>query len=228
MVNLTINGFDVQVDEGTTVLEAARWMGINIPTLCYYEGLSPYGSCRLCVVEVGVGKRARLAASCTLPVQEGLAVRTHSQRVVRARKMLVELMLASFPNSKVIQDLAAKIGVERVRFKVEEEDCILCGRCVRMCAEQMGAAAIDFINRGARRKIATPFHQPSELCRGCGACMFVCPLVELPCRGAKYPGETCGSCLSLDPACLSSSADAMCYLDVCGHCVKDPSELSDT
>src|SRR5512143_3226732 len=103
------------------------------------DGLSPYGACRLCVVEIGEGARSRLVTSCTYPAEEGLKVRTATRRVVRARRMVLELLLATCPQSKVIQDLASAHEVRQQRFKQEHEDCVMCGRCVRMCAEQMAA-----------------------------------------------------------------------------------------
>jgi len=107
MINLKINGIDVSVDRGTTLLEAAQFLGLPISTLCHMEGLTPYGACRLCVVEVGDPPNSRLVTSCTYPAEEGLKVRTASARVLRARKMIVELLLASCPQSKTIQDIAA-------------------------------------------------------------------------------------------------------------------------
>ena len=104
MITLNMNGVDIQVEEGMTLLEVARFMGFPIPTLCYNEGLSPYGACRLCVVEIGEGERSRLVSSCTFPATEGLIVRTASKRVMRARKVILDLLLASCPQSKVIQD----------------------------------------------------------------------------------------------------------------------------
>ena len=107
MTTVRINGIDVEAERGTTLLEAARFLGVEIPTLCHHEGLSPYGACRLCVVEVGPAGNSKLVSACTYPVEEGLNVRTHSRRVVRARKMLVELLLSVCPSSKTIQDLAS-------------------------------------------------------------------------------------------------------------------------
>ena len=95
MINLTINGLGTSVEQGTTLLEAARNLGFPIPTLCHMEGLSPYGACRLCMVEIGEGPRVKLVSSCTYPAQEGLVVRTASSRVLRARRMVLELLLAS-------------------------------------------------------------------------------------------------------------------------------------
>jgi len=221
---LRIDGLDVTVEPGTSILEAARFLGLEIPTLCHMEGLSPYGGCRLCVVEIGKGEKARLATSCTYPAEEGLAVRTNSKRAIATRKMLVELLLSIAPSSKTIQDLAARMNVQKVRFKPRNEECILCGLCVRMCAEQMDARAIDFVNRGYQRKIATPFNKKSETCRTCGGCMYVCPVCMLRCQGPKPPTDVCGSCLNLEPTCLEQYDDYMCYLGPtgsCGTCVQE-------
>ena len=163
MITLTINGLAVSVEEGTTLLEAAKSLGFPIPTLCHNDGLSPYGACRLCVVEIGDGPKARLVSSCTYPAEEGLKVRTASSRVLRARLMVLELLLASCPQSKTIQDLASAHGVRQQRFRQEQEDCILCGLCVRMCEEQMMAKAIGFRGRGQTRSIGTPFDIKSDL-----------------------------------------------------------------
>ena len=197
MVTLTINGTKVQAEKGSTILEAARLYGINIPTLCHHDELTPYGACRLCTVEVYDGIRTRLVASCLYPVKEGIKVRTNTDRVVKGRKLILELLLARCPNSKTLQDLASKMGLEQVRFKMENKDCILCGLCVRMCAQQMGSGAIGFVGRGQNREVVTPFRMASEICRNCGACMYICPVVELQCRGIKSPGELCNSCLVL-------------------------------
>lgn len=156
MTKFKLNGLEVQVEEGSTLLEACKFYGIEIPTLCYYEGLSPYGGCRLCLVETGEGTSARLVSSCTYPVEEGLVVRTNTKRVVSARKMMIELLLSICPSSKVIQDLASKFNVHEVRFPVRHDDCVLCGLCVRMCKEQMQAGAIGMVERGHKKKIATP------------------------------------------------------------------------
>ncbi len=140
-----------------TILEAARFMSFPIPTLCHQDGLSPYGACRLCVVEIGEEPKTKLVSSCTYPVEEGLRVRTASHRVMNARRMILELLLGSCPQSKTIQDLASVYGIRQQRFKQEYENCILCGLCVRMCEEQMMAKAIGFRSRGEKRSIGTPF-----------------------------------------------------------------------
>lgn len=220
MKKMTINGMVVQVEDHWTILEACRFYGIDIPTLCYREGLSPGGICRLCVVEIGKGERTKLVTSCNYPVEDGLVVRTHTKRVIRARKMLVELLLARCPSSKTLQDLAAKMGVQRVRFKVKDEKCILCGLCVRMCEEQMGAKAIGFAGRGKERRVTPPFDIKSDVCRNCGACMYICPVCQLRCQGPEPPSVVCGACLNVEPVCLQDNDDVMCYLDTCGWCYK--------
>ncbi len=220
MITLTINGLQATVDEGTTVLEAARFLGLPIPTLCHMEGLSPYGACRLCVVEIGEAPKAKIVSSCTYPAQEGLTVRTSSARVVRARKMVLELLLASCPQSKTIQDLASFHNVRQQRFRQEHDDCILCGLCVRMCEEQMMAKAIGFRGRGQTRSIGTPFDVRSEACRLCGGCMYVCPACQLRCTFTEPDKAVCGGCANLSPPCveMESFDDMMCYMSPCVAC----------
>jgi NADH dehydrogenase/NADH:ubiquinone oxidoreductase subunit G len=220
MITLTINRLPVTVEEGTTLLEAARFIGFPIPTLCHQDGLTPYGACRLCVVEIGTGTKARLVSACTYPVEEGLTVRTASSRVIRSRKMILELLLASCPESKIIQDLAAAHDVRRQRFRQEHEDCILCGLCVRMCSEQMMAGAIGFRGRGGKRSIGTPFDVRSELCRLCGGCMYICPACRLRCTYNEPDKAICGSCANLSPPCLDRKPfdDMMCSMTPCVAC----------
>jgi bidirectional [NiFe] hydrogenase diaphorase subunit len=220
MIRLKMNGLEVSVERGTTLLEAAQFYGFPIPTLCYMEGLSPYGACRLCVVEIGEGAKAKLVTSCTYPAEEGLVVRTGSSRVVQARKMIIELLLASCPQSKTIQDLASAYGVHQQRFRQEHEDCILCGRCIRVCKEQMMAGAIGFQGRGEKRALGTPFDKKSEVCRLCGACMYVCPVCQLRCTYHEPDQAVCGACANLEPPCLEKDSfdDRMCFLDPCLAC----------
>ncbi|ACX51328.1 formate dehydrogenase, alpha subunit [Ammonifex degensii KC4] len=206
MVTLVINGKEVTVPEGTTILEAARQAGIYIPTLCHDPELSPWGGCRLCIVEVRGWKE--LPAACITPVRHGMVVETESPAVRHARYTLIELLLANHPEdcltcertgSCVLQDLAYRYGVRRTRFEGEKRNypiedsnpfivrdmnkCILCGLCVRVCNEIMGKAVIDFAYRGVRTKITPPFELPLEKagCVFCGNCVAVCPV------GALFP-----------------------------------------
>ncbi len=180
-VTLQIDGREVKAEEGTTVLEAAKSAGIDIPTLCYHPALSPFGACRLCTVEITSKGRKRTVTSCNYPVEEGLVVDTRSPEVMEIRKGIMELLLARCPKVELIQNLAKEYGVEKPRFQLgdENEKCILCGLCVRMCEERMGASVINFVNRGVDRKVQTPFQVTGDknldVCRACGACAFVCP-----------------------------------------------------
>lgn len=227
MINLILNGLEVRAEEGWTILDTAKFYGLAIPTLCYKEGLSIYGGCRLCLVEIGEAPRSKLVSSCTYPVEEGLIVRTDTKRVLEARKMMIELMLSIAPNSKIIQDLAAKFGVKQVRFEIRNEECILCGLCVRMCAEQMDGNAIGFQNRGYKKKISTPFDMSSEVCRLCGGCMYVCPACQLRCQGPDADTAVCNACLTMDPSCVDVYDELQCWMydaGRCGTCVREEPE----
>ncbi len=177
MVKLTINGKKIKAQEGTTVLEAARANGIDIPTLCYNDALEGYGACRLCIVEIEKNKRKSIEASCTYPVEDGMIVKTDSPRVIEGRKLVLELLLARCPNVKIVQQLAQEYGLadSSAEWGKDNEYCILCGLCVRACNEVVGAAAIQFAGKGAEKVVDSPFHQSAEDCIACGSCAFVCP-----------------------------------------------------
>ncbi len=177
MPTLTINGQQVKVPAGATLLEAIREAGAQVPTLCHLEGLPPYGACRLCLVEVA-GLEPKVVAACTYPAEDGLEIDTAGPQSTAVRKMMLEFMLARCPTSEVIRELAAEAGLAETRFPSngkEDELCILCGLCVRVCRDLVGAAAIGFIDRGASREVGPPFWLQSEACIGCAACAAVCP-----------------------------------------------------
>lgn len=203
-MTLEINGRKVEAQQGDTLLGAARRAGIQIPTLCHYEGLPPSGACRMCVVEVD-GQRG-LVPSCAFPAAAGLKVQTHSARAVDARRTLVELLLANHPddclycarnNECQLQDLAAQLGVRRrhyfggrtpARMDVaspsivrDPAKCILCGKCVRVCEEVQAVGAIDFIGRGSKTRIGPAFDEGLNVssCINCGQCVAVCPVGAL-------------------------------------------------
>jgi len=181
MVTLTIDGKVVKAEEGAMVLDVATAHNIHIPTLCAHESVSPYGACRLCLVEVKTSRgRERLVTSCLYPVEEGLEVKTKTDRVIRNRRC---------PESGVIKDMARELGVEQTPYPQEDHgNCILCALCVRACEEVVGASAISLVNRGVDREMAIPFYDDSNACEmaipfyddsnaciGCGSCSYICP-----------------------------------------------------
>jgi heterodisulfide reductase subunit A len=176
-IKLTINDQTVEVDEGTTILQAAQELDIEIPTLCYHPVLEPYAACRVCVVETKVGNKVDIVTSCNTKVREGMIVNTESENALSARHMNIEMLMAQAPAAEAVQELAKKMGIEQTRFEIEDPDekCILCGLCVRTCEQVVGAEAISFVGRGKDRKVAPPFDEPSEACIGCTACAFFCP-----------------------------------------------------
>jgi coenzyme F420-reducing hydrogenase beta subunit len=189
-ITLKIDDREVKAKEGTTILEAAKEVGIDIPTLCYHHALSPFGACRLCSVEITDKRgRKRIVISCSYPVEEGLVVYTKSEKVLKTRKLLLELLLARCPKVKKIQDLAREYGVQKPSFWVAdaEEDCVLCGLCTRVCDELIGVYAINFANRGVEREVTAPYHKFSDDCIGCGACATVCPTKSKKIRVNTYP-----------------------------------------
>lgn len=177
MVQMTLNNKEIEAPKGSTILETARKNGIDIPTLCYHEALEPYGVCRLCIVEVGGCLRIGIRISCIQNVMDGLIVNTESERVLRNRRFLFELLLARSPDSKELIDLAAKHGVYESRFYEGDTDdnCVRCGLCVRVCRDKIGAFALCFAHRGYDRMVTTDFESLSEYCIGCGTCAQICP-----------------------------------------------------
>jgi NADH dehydrogenase/NADH:ubiquinone oxidoreductase subunit G len=209
MVEVIVNGQSVNVEEGTILLEAVQAAGVTLPTLCYHEGLAPYGACRLCMVMVTEPCR-QLVASCTYHVEERTVVETDEAEAVKARRLALEFLLSRCPQSEVIGDLAAAEGVFSSCFgtpppEQADELCMLCGLCVRVCKEAIGAAAISFIGRGRERRVGTPFEVQSEACIGCGACAEICPTgaVRMEDRGNKRILHTWNTTVELEacPEC---------------------------
>ena len=174
MITFRLNGKEVQGEEGQTILQVAEEYGVEIPTLCYHKALEPGGTCRLCTVEVNDGRRTVFVTACTYPVQEGIEVLTDTEEVHEGRKLMVELLLARCPDVPIVKELAEKYDLKESRFEKEEDDCILCGLCIRIC-QRMGNSAIGMTGRGVETKVDTPFHMQTEVCMACGACVSVCP-----------------------------------------------------
>ena len=207
-VTVTLNGSIVTGNAGITILELARANGIEIPTLCYHQELSLIGACRLCVVEVE-GSRT-LVGSCHTPISPGMVVYTHSPKVLEARKVIVELLLARHPDSCIfcskaniceLRFIAADLGVGIPRFRLTSryyaiEDvspyitrdltkCVLCRRCVRACLEIKKADVYAIAYRGSSSKVTVDFDRPldKEICRDCDVCVSVCPTGALSLKG---------------------------------------------
>ena len=157
-----------------TILEAAKKAGIDIPTLCFDERLAPFGACRLCTVEITKNNRTRLVASCVYLAEEGLIVKTDTERVRKIRKMILELLLPPSPTGP-LESLAKKYGLEKSRFTAEQTFCVLCGLCVRYCAEIKKANAIGFIGRGIDREVAFLPEVAPDVCMSCRECLELCP-----------------------------------------------------
>ena len=200
-VTLFIDSKMVRVEKETPLIDAARMLGIRIPTLCYHEALKPYGACRLCVVEVVRGTRSRLVTSCNYPAEEGIEVFTDTPEVRTSRRLTMELLLARCPDVPVLKEIARQIGVSSSRFKADRnEKCILCGLCVRVCDEVVGATAIGLGDRGIDRVVTTPFGDPAQTCIGCGSCTYLCPTgcIEMESHDSgmilKMTGHTLSEC----------------------------------
>ena len=197
-VTISIDGALIKAVKGTSVLDTAIEYGICIPHLCYVPGLTEIGACRLCIVEHIKNGRSQITTSCTLNVQEGMVILSNTEKIRRLRRNIAELLVAQAPNSRAIQDLAVRCGVTEVRYPFRNEDCVLCGRCVRACNEIWRGRAIGFVGRGKDRRVDFPFGIRPDSCKHCGACVQLCPMTITPCQGPMKPGEEylCGLCES--------------------------------
>lgn len=197
-VTLKIDGVDVKAAKGTSVLDAAIEYGICIPHLCHVPHLSDIGACRLCIVEHVLNGKSKITTSCTLTVQEGMVILSNTEWVRKLRRNNAELLVAQAPNSRAIQDIAVRCGVKDVRYPFRNHDCVLCGRCVRVCTEMWGARAIGFVGRGNARHVDFPLGVRPDFCKHCGSCTMLCPMTITPCDGPMKTGKEylCGKCES--------------------------------
>ncbi len=202
-VTIKIDGREVRTSKGTTLLAAARDANIYIPNLCNNEELTPYGACRLCMVEITHGKRTRLVASCIYEAEDGLDVKTDTPRVLNVRRLVIELLLSRNPKHPALIKIANELGVKNSRFPVDVKGCILCGQCVRTCREVVGVSAIGFEGRGITKRVSTPFNEAPADCIACGSCAYVCPVNVIPLKekdgvrtiwNTDFPLQKCEKC----------------------------------
>lgn len=202
-VTINIDGREISTSAGCTILDAAKDANIYIPHLCQNDELKPYGSCRLCIVEINQGKKTRMVTSCIYEAADGLQVNTKSERVINVRKLVIELMLARNPYHHSLKKIADELGVSHSRFQIDKQGCILCGQCIRTCREVVGVSAISYKNRGHTREVATPFDSSPPDCIACGACSYICPVQVIPLKekdGVRtiwktdFPLQKCKKC----------------------------------
>jgi len=238
-VELTIDGKPVSALEGETLLEAARRVNVEIPTLCFHDALEPRGACRLCMVEISHQKWPgwkRHVAACVYPVEAKLVVKTSTEAVLQMRRTVLDLLLARCPETEQIAELARAHGIEQTSYKRRDEDdrCILCGICVRICEDVIGASAIGVSGRGAMKKVGPPLGQRlAEDCIGCGACANSCPTNAIAMTevdgvrtiwGKTFELDTCTQCGGpVMPAEQAAHLSATCslgpeYFEMCDDC----------
>jgi len=189
---VTIEGIEVSVEHGATILDAARLARVWIPAMCHLPSISEQGSCRLCMVAIERRGRKEIVTACNYPIRGDLAVSVADEKATRVRRGVMELLLARSPESPELREVAERMGISGTRFPTVTEsqrNCILCGLCVAVCEEAITASAIGFAGRGVERTVASPFRQPSETCIACGACAAVCPVGTIQVRLHADTGE---------------------------------------
>jgi NADH dehydrogenase/NADH:ubiquinone oxidoreductase subunit G len=204
-IKINIDGRDIEAEGGSFLLETLRKEGFFIPTLCNHEEITPYGVCRLCIVEWVRDGWSKVVTSCNFPIKDGQKFLTNTDRIRKERQTIMELILSRSSNVPEVVELAQRLGVETTRFPKDEEGCILCGLCIKACEEVVGVSAIGFQGRGPSRKVIAPFDDSAKACIGCGSCAFVCPtnyikmeekdhVRKIPLWHVEYKMQQCKTC----------------------------------
>jgi len=217
MISFILDGQTVQGKEGEYVLQVAERYGVEIPTLCHHPALDPAGMCRLCTVRVSEGKWSRFVTACNYPIWEGMEIQTDNKDVHQIRKLIVELLYARCPEVKLLKELAAQYDIDEPRFSKEDDTCILCGLCTRIC-ERMGNSAISLTGRGTEMYVGTPFQEQAEACLSCGACAENCPsgAMEIEDIRGERVLSLCGTILN---------CQKLVYCKECGEPYASPKHL---
>ncbi len=235
MVMIHVDGNVLEAERGAWLLRSLLKAGYDVPNLCDIEALIPYAACRLCLVEVEIRGRRRLVTACDHPVMPDMNVLLDTERVLKERRTVFEVLLSQAPESGKLRQYAKKYGVQSTSFKVQEGSCILCGLCERVCKEIIGTDAIDFAGRGANRVLTTPFEEENPKCIGDGSCARVCPtecikivdkglVREMPQIHARHelvPCRVCGEATLTRPhACWLSEKTKIPEADlyICDRC----------
>ena len=232
---LAINGKTVSVPEGSTVLQAIRAAGSDVPALCHHEAVPPSGACRLCMVEVTFqGGGTKLVTSCNHLVAHGMQVSTSSERIDTVRRTSFQLLLARNPQAAVVRELACTWGVFSTPYHQNDDQdlCIRCGRCVAIC-KQVGTEAISFVGRGAEMEVSPPFLRMPLDCIACASCASICPTghIELTDKGhtrtiwtrefTLIPCKKCGA-PTVSPEYrdfkMQQTGLPASYFDICARC----------
>lgn len=213
-ITLTINGKQVKGKQGDTVLDICQANGIDVPTLCHFKGLTDVGACRMCLVEIE--KERKPVPACTYPARDGLVIQTHTEKLEKCRRLILELLFAErnhlcaycvASGDCELQNLAYQYQMDNVRYHyswpplpvdsvnnylvIDHNRCILCGRCIRTCNEITGVQALDFGHRGWKTLVCADLNQPlgESSCISCGACAQVCPTGAIYTKSSAYKGR---------------------------------------